>query len=130
MITGKCRCGEVTFEFNATVSGVTACNCNVCRRYGALWAYGHLDQEVRVSGDTSVFLKGDTCEFHFCKSCGCVVYYLGNPLESNGLQKAVVNLRMADDPDQVKDLPIDHFDGLDTFEDLPRDGRLVKDLWF
>ena len=27
-------------------------------------------------------------------------------------------------------LPIDHFDGLDRWEDLPRDGRCVSDLWF
>ena len=27
-------------------------------------------------------------------------------------------------------LPIDHFDGLDTFDDLPRDGRCVADYWF
>jgi hypothetical protein len=27
-------------------------------------------------------------------------------------------------------LPIDHFDGLDTFDDLPRDGRCVADMWF
>jgi hypothetical protein len=30
----------------------------------------------------------------------------------------------------VADLPIDHFDGLNTFDDLPRDGRCVRDLWF
>ena len=40
-----------------------------------------------------------------------------------------VNIRLAD-PDLVSDLPIDHFDGLDTFEDLPGDGRCVKDMWF
>jgi len=40
-----------------------------------------------------------------------------------------VNIRLAP-PDAVADLAIDHFDGLDTFEDLPRDGRCVRDLWF
>jgi len=40
------------------------------------------------------------------------------------------NLRLAEDPDQVAELLIDHFDGLDKFEDLPRDGRRVKDMWF
>ena len=25
---------------------------------------------------------------------------------------------------------IDHFDGLDTFDDLPRDGKCVSDYWF
>jgi hypothetical protein len=27
-------------------------------------------------------------------------------------------------------VPIDHFDGLDKFEDLPRDGKCVADVWF
>ncbi|RVO86741.1 GFA family protein, partial [Sinorhizobium meliloti] len=40
-----------------------------------------------------------------------------------------VNLRLAP-PGLVQDLPIDHFDGLDTFEDLPSKGRCVRDLWF
>jgi hypothetical protein len=40
-----------------------------------------------------------------------------------------VNMRLAP-PDLVHDLPIDHFDGLDTFEDLPSNGRCVRDLWF
>jgi hypothetical protein len=30
----------------------------------------------------------------------------------------------------VAHLPIDDFDGLDTFDDLPRDGRCVGHLWF
>jgi hypothetical protein len=27
-------------------------------------------------------------------------------------------------------LPIEHFDGFDTFDDLPRDHRRIRDLWF
>ena len=30
----------------------------------------------------------------------------------------------------LEPVPIDHFDGLDKFEDLPRDGRCVADYWF
>ena len=33
-------------------------------------------------------------------------------------------------PELVGDLPIDHFDGLESFDDLPSDGRCVRDLWF
>ena len=39
-----------------------------------------------------------------------------------------VNIRLAE-PDAVAGLPIDHFDGLDSFEDLPDDGRCVRDMW-
>lgn len=40
-----------------------------------------------------------------------------------------VNIRLAP-PDLVADLPIDHFDGLDSFDDLPSDRRCVSDMWF
>ena len=30
----------------------------------------------------------------------------------------------------IAGLPVDHFDGFDTFDDLPRDGRCVRDYWF
>jgi hypothetical protein len=40
-----------------------------------------------------------------------------------------VNLRLAE-PEAVAQIPIDHFDGLNSFEDLPRDGRCVADYWF
>jgi len=39
-----------------------------------------------------------------------------------------VNVRLAE-LESVADLTIDHFDGLDTFDDLPSDGRIVRDLW-
>jgi hypothetical protein len=40
-----------------------------------------------------------------------------------------VNVRLSS-VDKVGHLPIDHFDGLDTFDDLPSDGKTVRDLWF
>jgi hypothetical protein len=33
-------------------------------------------------------------------------------------------------PGRSLTFPIDHFDDLDTFNDLPRDGRCVADMWF
>ena len=43
--------------------------------------------------------------------------------------RIAVNLRLTE-PGPVAHLPIEHFEGLDSFEDLPRDGRCVADLWF
>jgi len=40
-----------------------------------------------------------------------------------------VNLRLAE-PEGVAHIPIDHFDGLNTFKDQTRDGRCVADYWF
>ena len=52
-----------------------------------------------------------------------------NKVDEAGRRRIAVNLRLAP-PEAVAALPIDHFDGLDTFDDLPRDHRCVGDLWF
>ena len=39
MIEGTCHCGAVRWRFSGIPESATACNCTVCRRYGALWAY-------------------------------------------------------------------------------------------
>ena len=51
-----------------------------------------------------------------------------NP-EKDGRRRIAVNIRLAE-PGAVAHLPIDHFDGLDSFDDLPRDARCVADMWF
>jgi hypothetical protein len=46
-----------------------------------------------------------------------------------GKTRIAVNLRLSE-PAAVAHIPIDHFDGLDTFDKLPRDGKCVSDYWF
>jgi hypothetical protein len=132
MMGGTCLCGAVRWTFEGPLESATACNCSACRRYGTLWAYGHEGEEIRVTGPTQVFRRSDRAPlgFHFCGRCGCVVSWRGTSPGEDGRRRIAVNLRLAEDPDQVAPLLIDHFDGLGAFEDLPRDGRCVKDLWF
>jgi hypothetical protein len=128
MIEGSCLCGRVHWRFDGQPDGTTACNCTACRRYGTLWAYDYVDEGIHVNGPTQAFVRGTALEFHFCQNCGCVTHWRGLRLEG-GKRRIAVNLRLAE-PDAVADIPIDHFDGFDTFDDLPRDGRCVKDYWF
>jgi hypothetical protein len=58
-----------------------------------------------------------------------VLCWRGLKLEADGRRRIAVNVRLAE-PEQVAGLPIDRFDGLDSFEDLPADGRCVRGLWF
>lgn len=129
MIEGSCHCGSVLWRFDGQPDGATACNCTVCRRYGALWAYDCVNEGIHVSGLTKAYVRGKAIEFHFCPHCGGMAYYLALRLSEDGRRRAAVNLRMAE-PAAVAAIPIDHFDGLDRFDDLPRDGRCVGDYWF
>ena len=129
MLHGACHCGGVKWQFAGLPESATACNCTVCRRYGVLWAYDYVDQGIKTSGATTAYLRGRAIEFHFCPKCGCVAYWRAQAPGDDGRRRIAVNLRLAE-PQAVAQLPIDHFDGLHTFTDLPRDGRCVADLWF
>lgn len=129
MIEGHCLCGNVHWTFAGQPDGATACNCTACRRYGALWAYDYEGEGITVTGPTQPFVRGRALEFHFCPSCGCIAFWRGLQLDEQGRRRIAVNLRLAE-PEAVAAIPIDHFDGLDSFDDLPRDGRCVDDYWF
>jgi hypothetical protein len=130
MIHGSCHCGAVRWQFDGVPDGATACNCTVCRRYGVLWIYDFENERIRVSGATQIYIRGESIEFHFCARCGCVTHWRSQRPGADGRRRIAVNVRLSEDPAQVAQLPIDHFDGLVSFEDLPRDGRCVADYWF
>lgn len=130
MMEGSCHCGAVKWKFNVMPESATACNCTVCRRYGVLWAYDFEGEGVSASGTTTAYVWGDkSLGFHFCPTCGCVVYWRSVQPREDGRRRMAVNLRLTE-PGPIAHLPVDHFEGLVKFEDLPRDGRCVADLWF
>jgi len=130
MIEGSCHCGSVRWRFDGQPDGATACSCTVCRRYGALWAYDYVDEGIHVAGPTQAYVRGKAIEFHFCPRCGCMAFWRALQLGEDGRRRIAVNLRLTERPEAIAAIPIDHFDGFDTFEDLPRDGRRVSDYWF
>ncbi|HTY50540.1 MAG TPA: GFA family protein [Steroidobacteraceae bacterium] len=129
MIEGSCHCGAVRWQLQGMPESATACNCTICRRYGVLWAYDFDGEGIHTSGHTQVYIRGDSIGFHFCPVCGCVAYWRALKPKDDGRRRVAVNLRLAE-PEGVAKIQIAHFDGLDTFEDLPRDGRCVADYWF
>jgi hypothetical protein len=101
----------------------------VCRRYGVLWAYDFEGARITVSGLTQAYIRGKGIGFHFCPVCGCVAFWRSLNPDEDGRRRIAVNLRLTE-PEAVAQIPIDRFDGLQSFEDLPRDGRCVADYWF
>jgi hypothetical protein len=129
MIQGACLCGAVGWQLDALPESATACNCTACRRYGVLWAYDYEGEGIRVSGPTTAYVRGDALGFHFCPTCGCVAYWRALQPNAEGRRRIAVNLRLTD-PEPIARVPIEHFDGFGTFEDLGQDGRCVADYWF
>ena len=132
-LSGSCHCGDAGWTLQGDPGSITACNCTLCRRYGALWAYDYVDGRIKVHGSTQAYTRrgkdSPALEMHFCPTCGCITHWRGLRVEADGRRRIAVNVRLAP-PEAVAHLSIDHFDGLDSFDDLPSDGRCVVDLWF
>jgi hypothetical protein len=79
MLTASCHCGGVRIEVPRKPPRLTDCNCSICRRYGALWAYYRADT-VRVHVADRVKLRGyawgdKALNFVRCGRCGCVTHW-------------------------------------------------------
>ena len=129
MIEGACHCGQVHWRYDKAPEDATACNCTICRRYGALWIYGFHDEDMRVEGPTTFYMRGQTIEFHSCPRCACVVHWRAAQPGADGRRWGAVNVRLSE-PDAVAAIPIRHFDGLNRARDQPHDGRCVSDYWY
>ena len=133
VLQGICHCGAAGWTLEGDPGSITSCNCSLCSRYGTLWAYDYVDGRIRLGGSTRPYTRATSpdpsLEILFCPTCACVLAWRALRPEPDGRYRIAVNVRLAP-LDSVADLPIDHFDGLDTFEDLPADGRRVRDMWF
>jgi hypothetical protein len=81
MLRAACHCTAVRFELATTPEWVLDCNCTLCRRYGALWAYPEQGEVTFVQGaeatDTYMW-NGRGLAFHRCRECGCVTHMMVN----------------------------------------------------
>lgn len=135
ILSGSCHCGAAGWTLVGDPGAVTACNCTLCHRYGALWAYDYEGERIAVAGETRTYRrlgrpgKNDPAlEMLFCPTCAGVLAWRGLQAEADGRTRMAVNVRLAL-LDAVAGLSIDHFDGADSFEDLPSRGKAVRDLW-
>jgi hypothetical protein len=73
-----CHCGMIRILVRQLPRTVTSCNCSICRRYGALWAY-YKPSSVTVIAPKSALSKYSwnrkVRDYHRCKRCGCVTHY-------------------------------------------------------
>jgi hypothetical protein len=77
-LTATCHCGAVQIRVRRMARTVTSCNCSICRRYGALWAY-YAPRSVSIRAP-----KGGLARYSWhrrvrnyfrCARCGCVTHY-------------------------------------------------------
>jgi hypothetical protein len=78
LIEASCHCGAVRFTVEAAPDELNDCQCSICRRLGALWAY-YVPSQVRFaadSGPTDTYIWNERIlAFHRCRTCGCVTHW-------------------------------------------------------
>jgi len=78
MIRAACHCTAVRFEIHHAPVWAVDCNCTLCRRYGAIWAYYEPGEVKIVQGadNTVAYSWGNKwLAFHHCKTCGCLTHH-------------------------------------------------------
>ena len=78
MLTASCHCGAIKVEVPRKPRRLTSCNCSICRRYGALWAYfaaSSVTIDAPKDGLSKYSWNRKIRAYYRCKKCGCVTHY-------------------------------------------------------
>ncbi len=115
MLNGSCHCGQVRIDVPDRPAALTLCNCSICRRNGALWAF-YQREDVQLAGHpehTTRYVWGPAtiATFH-CRTCGCATHW--EPLGPDAGPRLGVNMRNFG-PDAVGDARLRRFDGAVTW---------------
>lgn len=104
MIVTSCLCGKIRVETTKRPDFIHECNCTLCRKTGARWAYFH-PSEVSVEGPAQGYSRADksdpAAEVQFCSTCGVTTHFVltANAVAKFGNSMMGVNMRLADESD-------------------------------
>jgi hypothetical protein len=76
--TATCHCGAIRIYVRRLSRTLTSCNCSICRRYGALWAYyaaSSVKIEAPKGGLSKYSWNRKIRAYYRCNKCGCVTHY-------------------------------------------------------
>jgi hypothetical protein len=108
---GGCHCGRVRYEVTTDLAQVVDCNCSICMKRGAHWAFAGAPQFKLLQGEDALtdYQFGKKKLHHlFCQSCGIGSFSRG--LAPDGTETFAINVNCLDDVD-VSSLKMTPFDG-------------------
>lgn len=100
----SCHCGQIRLELARRPDYINECNCSLCRKTGARWAYFD-PADVSVSGEAAGYSRQDKvaagAEIRFCPNCGSVTHFnlTASAAAKFGNTVMGVNMRLADESD-------------------------------
>lgn len=115
-LVATCHCGVVRVHVHRMSRTLTRCNCSICRRYGALWAYyaaGSVRIEAPKGGLSKYSWKRRIRDYYRCRNCGCVTHYAYRGKRRNTIIAVnTVNF----EPSALLGARIRHLDGAATWK--------------
>ena len=97
---GGCHCGRVRYDAQTDLAQVIECNCSICVKRGALWAFVKAPQFRIVQGEDALadYQFGKKKLHHlFCRSCGIGSFSRG--MAPNGEATFAINVNCLDGVD-------------------------------
>lgn len=104
MLELSCLCGRVHVKILKRPAFINACNCTLCSKSGARWAYFH-PSDVAVAGATKGYSRQDkddpAAEIQFCENCGSTTHFIltASAMTKFGNVQVGVNMCLADEKD-------------------------------
>lgn len=115
MLEASCHCGAVRLVVQEAPEYLVDCNCSICRRNAALWAFYDLST-VQQSGhpeNTVAYVWGErSIRTLHCKTCGCTTHW--EALDSARSTRVGLNARNFE-PAVLQGIRVRRFDGADTW---------------
>ncbi len=109
--SGSCHCGQVRYEATLSLAQVAACNCSICQKRGALWAFVPASGFKMLAGESALtdYQFGKKTIHHlFCPTCGVGSFSRGRG--PDGSEMIAINARCLESVDLTA-LEIVPFDG-------------------
>ena len=117
-LTAECHCGNLKLTAPELPTSITRCNCSICDRLGALWAYyDSADVEITI-GDLPLhsYAWGEkSIVYHRCGECGCTTHYTSSL--PNDSKLTAINCRMVPAA-ALRNIPLRDFDGRESWKYL------------
>ena len=101
--SGSCHCGAVAFAVEFDPEQALKCNCTICTRLGAVWAFAPRSRFTLKSGDAALgdYQFGAKRLHHrFCRTCGIESFAEG--AMPDGTPSVGINLRCVEGIDVDK----------------------------
>ncbi|KAF2726043.1 hypothetical protein K431DRAFT_280080 [Polychaeton citri CBS 116435] len=104
-----CHCAAISITAPQPTNTINECQCGVCFRYGAVWAYYPLDQ-VAITKQEGLSTRIYQCneksiEFHFCERCNGLMYWW--PVDEKGAPKMGLNTKMVVDRKELMGIEVE-----------------------